>query len=106
MARQWDLVKDMNHDGMFTISDVWEWFHGIFFYFGDTVIYWALTSPRKDVTNFFEITSSSYGGFWSGVISVTTIIFLIWVIPTTYKGICAWASEWKDAWQNNNKTGR
>jgi len=70
--RQWSFVADMNYSGTVTISDVWIWVKWLFFYPGDLFIK-ILVDGFQSISQFFEITYASYGGFFSGIIS-----FIIW----------------------------
>ncbi|HSH49416.1 MAG TPA: hypothetical protein VK991_12600 [Halomonas sp.] len=72
--RQWAFVADINHNGSITISDVWLWFKQLYFYPGGGLLY-CIIHKTPQITAFFEITFSSYGGIFSGVIS-----FLCWLI--------------------------
>jgi len=67
--RLWHFVADMNLDGSFTISDVWLWFKWLYFYPGDGLVYLFL-NKTPSIADFFEMTTSSYGGVFSGVVSL------------------------------------
>ena len=64
--QRWNFAKDMNHDGQFTISDIWPMVEYVLFLPGDGVIYVLLGTG---VGNFLEISAKSYGGWWSGIFS-------------------------------------
>lgn len=81
--RQWSFVADMNYDGTVTISDIWLWFKWIYFYPGDGVVYF-LVNKAPDIGRFLEMTYSSYGGLFSGVIS-----FFVWLIALAIIGIAS-----------------
>ena len=72
--RKWVFVADMNYNGSITISDVWLWFKWLYFYPGDVLIYFLVNSTPS-IRHFFEITSSSYGGVFSGIVS-----YVIWIL--------------------------
>jgi hypothetical protein len=78
VPRQWTFVADMNHSGAVTISDVWLWFKWLYFYPGDGVVYF-LIHQATDIGVFLEITSSSYGGILSGIISS-----LVWILVVVF----------------------
>ena len=75
-ARQWAFVADMNGDGAITISDVWLWVKWLFFYPGDLLLA-GLMAGFPDVARFFEISTSSYEGFFSGVVGA-----IFWLIAS------------------------
>ena len=62
-------MADMNFDGSITISDVWLWFKWLYFYPGDRLVY-LLLKKAPSIASFFEMTTSSYGGVFSGVVSL------------------------------------
>jgi hypothetical protein len=72
--RQWKFVSDMNFDGAVTISDVGLWLKWLFFMPGDALMFAAMDSPAG---RFFEVTPSSYGGIWSGIVSLLTWLLFI-----------------------------
>jgi hypothetical protein len=74
--RQWEFVADMNRDGSITISDVWLWFTWLYFYPGDLII---RTLGNSAIGRFFELSATSFGGFWSGAIS-----FLCWLLLSVW----------------------
>jgi hypothetical protein len=74
--RQWAFIVDMNYSGSFTISDLWLWLKWLYFYPGDTVVYFILKDDKNYLfSQFFEIDYQSYGGVFSGIIS-----FIVWVV--------------------------
>ncbi|SRR6266702_1334759 len=73
-VREWSFVKDMNYDGSATISDVWLWFAWLYFYPGDLFLY-VLMTRYAALATFFEITTESYGGAFSGLFS-----FFFWIM--------------------------
>ena len=86
MAHQrWNFAKDMNHDGQFTISDIWPMVEYVLFLPGDGVIYALLGTG---VGNFLEISAKSYGGWWSGIFSG-----LVWAAAVVAWGVF---SEWTE----------
>lgn len=72
--RQWSFLTDMNHSGSVTISDVWLWFKWLYFYPGDSLVYF-LVNKVPEIGQFFEVSYASYGGVLSGVAS-----FIVWII--------------------------
>ena len=72
--RLWSFVADMNFNGSVTISDVWLWTKWLYFYPGDGLVY-LLLNKAPQISSFFEMTLSSYGGVFSGIVS-----FIIWFI--------------------------
>lgn len=76
--RMWGFVSDMNRSGTTTISDVWLWFKWLYFYPGDLVVSILINNKLKelsDIGNFFELSVSSYGDVFSGVVS-----FMCWFV--------------------------
>jgi len=71
--RQWRFSADMNHSGAVTISDVWLWAKWLYFYPGDGLLYFVIRKAPA-LAKFFEISSNSYGGVFSGLVS-----FLVWL---------------------------
>jgi len=59
---------DFNGDGAFTISDVWRAWESLYYLPGDLII-WLLLDRVPPVAVFLEITSASYKGWLSGVLS-------------------------------------
>lgn len=82
--RDWMIKKDMNSDGIFTISDVGEILYFLFFYPGDLVIY-LMIGTRVGI--FFEFSSTDYGGFFSGIFSL-----FVWGVVVL--GIYAVDEDW------------
>lgn len=91
-AGRWFFARDMNCDGVFTISDVWLWAEWVFFLPGD----WLLRVIMKNsetamfferVYTFFEIAPVVYGGWFSGIISA-----IAWLIAI---GIWDAVVEWR-----------
>lgn len=72
--RQWAFKLDMNHNGSFTITDLWAWFKWLYFYPGDLIIKITI-SKIPAFAHFFELTQNSYGGIFSGIVS-----FIIWFL--------------------------
>jgi len=56
----------MNMDGLITITDVWSWFKWLSFYPGDYLV--SLIGPTA-IGRFFEMSSASYGGGLSFLVS-------------------------------------
>ncbi len=72
-AGRWFIAKDMNCDGVFTISDVLLWGEWVFFLPGDGLL-WALMEWQS-VATFLELTPAAYSGWSSGIVSA-----IIWLI--------------------------
>ena len=66
------FVADMNADGAFTISDIWEWFKWLYFAPGDLA---AIALMNTSLGNFLEISTDTLGSGSSGVIS-----FILWAV--------------------------
>lgn len=79
--RQWSFVSDMNYSGTITISDVWLWFKWLYFFPGDGLLYFVM-HKLPNVAGFFEISFDSYGGFFSGTVSLVfwSLMFIVWII--------------------------
>ena len=77
---RWFLAKDMNCDGVFTISDVNLWLEWVFFLPGDG-LFW-LQMQDQQLSTFFELTPDVYGGWASGIFSAIgwLIVFMIWAV--------------------------
>jgi hypothetical protein len=84
ISERWNLVSDMTRDGMFTISDVWQWL-GYLFHAPADAGYYLIMRRAPDLAQFLEISVASYGNWPSGVLST-----LVWVI--TY-GLVRWGAE-------------
>ena len=82
LDHRFKIVFDLNGDGAFTISDVWEWVKWIYFAPGDYLIIQLLNAEVEHtaVGRFFELSSVSIGGIASGAFSavVLLIAFVIW----------------------------
>ena len=66
---RWFFAADMNCDGLFTISDIWPLIEWVFFVPGDAV-FLVLMLVLPGVATFFEITPASFGGWFSGIVSL------------------------------------
>ncbi len=77
-SRQWSFEADMNYDGVITISDTWLWLKWLFSYPGDFVLY-LMINKTPNVATFLEVTTNSYGGALSTIISLFFWINL-WLI--------------------------
>ena len=64
---RWNPIRDMNRDGAFTISDIFQWLGYLFHSSGDFLIFLLMGSP--ELAQFLEISAASYGGFLSGLVS-------------------------------------
>ena len=70
-ARLWFFEADMDQNGVTTISDIWLWVQWLFFYPGDFLILGIM--KFGDIHTFFELSSSTFGNWFSGIIS-----FIFW----------------------------
>ena len=75
--QRWNFAKDMNHDGQFTISDIWPMVEYVLFLPGDGVVYALLGTG---VGNFLELSAKSYGGWWSGIFSALTWMIALGIL--------------------------
>ena len=66
-ARLWAFKADMDFNGVVTISDSWLWFKWLFYYPGDLLI--LLIMKFGDIHTFFELSASSFGNWFSWIIS-------------------------------------
>lgn len=74
MCSPWvKFARDMNGDGLFTISDVWAWGKYSFYYPGDQAAVFILSF--KGFSQFFELTPALCRGWLSLFISL-----LFWII--------------------------
>jgi len=76
--RRWELVGDMNADGVVTISDMWLWVKWVMYLPGDGVI--AVVGPTV-IGRFLELTPESFGGVTSLVLSV-----ILWAVAVAQLG--------------------
>jgi hypothetical protein len=67
--RNWKFKIDMNNDGLFTISDIWEILTSIFLYPGDLMILLILDTKLEV---FFEVSARDYSGTLSFFVSLVT----------------------------------
>ena len=80
MYKPWLFEFDKNKDGIFTISDISELIKQFIFLPGDCFFYF-LINFMPSIAQFFEITTNSYHGLYSGIISLAVwLSFLISVI--------------------------
>jgi hypothetical protein len=77
------LVKDMNADGQFTVSDLPLWLHQGFFLPGDCII-WMLSLHTPRLARFAELSPADYGGAVAAMVSALIWFFLIVVSGGTY----------------------
>jgi len=83
----------MNLDGSITISDVWLWIKWLYFYPGDGLVYF-LFHKAPSIASFFEMTPSSYGGVFSGMVSF--IFFGIFSVIATSRLVDFWGNHDSD----------
>lgn len=70
-TRLWVFKADMDFNGIVTISDTWLWFKWLFFYPGDILILEIM--KFGDIHTFLELSASTFGNWFSGIIS-----FIVW----------------------------
>jgi hypothetical protein len=88
----WRFIVDANHDGQFTIGDVFAWLIQLLYLPGDGVIYLALTQ-LPGPSRFFEFSITDYQGLFSGVVS-----FLVWLIVYVYLVVLSnWLEKRREA---------
>ena len=77
---RWHVALDMNHDGAFTLMDVWAWFDWLYYAPGDFAILLTLRE-MPSVAKFLEIDASMVSGrlswWFSTVLYVLVLIGLI-----------------------------
>jgi len=89
---------DINGDGIFTISDIWELLHLLYFYPGD----WILSKIiETKFGTFFEFFTNDYGGLFSGIISFICWLILFAGINETFKDIFNYSKKTKDDEERN-----
>ena len=71
------LRSDMNGDGVQTISDLWLWVKGLYFWPGNWLIEQLARNPK--MMEFFELNWQSCGGWLSLAISTLCWVFL-WIM--------------------------
>ncbi len=71
------LQRDMNGDGVQTISDVWLWVKAAYYWPGNWLIDQMASQPK--LVEFFELNWQSCGGWLSLTISTLCWIFL-WIM--------------------------
>ncbi len=75
------LIRDMNADGQFTLSDVWLWIVHVFFAPGDAVL-WVLLTYTPSLATFLELGPRSYHGPFTAMVSGT-----IWLVTLVIVGV-------------------
>lgn len=64
---RWQVMMDLNRDGMFTVTDLFFWCFWLFYLPGDVVISVLMQLPGP--TAFFELRGDSFGGIGSLMMS-------------------------------------
>ena len=85
--RQWTFKADINNDGLFTISDVWDILYSIFYYPGDFLISYMLNTKLGP---FFELSTNDYGrdfSFFLSMLGWFIILSTVLVIAHSLTGI-------------------
>ena len=78
-ARLWFFEADMDQNGVITISDLWLWIQWLFFYPGDLLILGIM--KFGDIHTFFELSSSTFGNWFSGIISfIFWFTHILWLV--------------------------
>ncbi|MHA1539298.1 MAG: hypothetical protein ACTSXQ_02355 [Alphaproteobacteria bacterium] len=72
--RNWNIVTDMNFDGIFTITDIWMLVKSLFYYPGDFILKLLIDT---EFGAFLELNSNFYGGTLSGFISLFIYFYLL-----------------------------
>jgi len=72
LVERWVFTLDMNRDGLTTISDLTGCWGYLFYAPGDALIYFLIINAGG-FARFMELSTASYGGFGSGILS-----FLAW----------------------------
>ncbi|NIW23675.1 MAG: hypothetical protein GWN29_03470, partial [Gammaproteobacteria bacterium] len=62
------LIRDINADGQFTLSDVWLWIVQLYFVPGDAVL-WVLLTYTPGLATFLELGPGSYHGLFTAMVS-------------------------------------
>ncbi len=85
-AGRWFITKDMNCDGLFTISDVGLWAEWAFYSPGDGLLWAGMQSQQ--LATFLELTPAVYSGWVSGIISaiIWLILLAVWVVVDIARG--------------------
>ena len=84
--RVWKFVKDVNHDGYITISDVFKWIVWLFFYPGDLCIK-LLIKKAPGVARFLELSYRDYGSTFSAIISAVSWIIIVIIVLVLFSSI-------------------
>jgi hypothetical protein len=67
---RWNFLKDMNHDGVYSISDLWIQIKYVLFAPGDGVI--CLIAQDQRLSTFLELGNHSYGNWFSVIVSLVS----------------------------------
>jgi len=77
--RLWSFEADMDQNGAITISDIWLWVDWLFFYPGDFLILGIM--KFGDIHTFFELSSNTFGNWFSGIISfIFWFTHILWLV--------------------------
>ena len=75
---RFSFVMDMNADGVFTISDLWEWFKWLYFAPGDLA---AIFLMNTSLGNFLEVNFNTLSGVSSGIFSFFAwLVLFLWAV--------------------------
>ena len=90
--RVWHFEADMTGDGVTTISDFGAWVGWLFYYPGDYILSLIIEDPT--LGTFFEVSPTSYGNWFSAILSA-----VIWII-----GGSVWYAidEWRHSKMNKS----
>lgn len=77
--RSWEFTADMNGDLAVTISDVWLWIKWLYFYPGDSLVA-TILKGLPSVAAFFEMSESSYGGAFAGIVSIPLWFLMLFMV--------------------------
>jgi len=86
---RWFIAKDMNCDGVFTISDMGLWLEWAFFLPGDGMLWTLMQLPK--IATFLELTPIAYGGWISGIASAVVWINTLGTLAMIgVEALCRW----------------
>jgi hypothetical protein len=76
-GNRWSMSLDLTGDSAFTINDVWLWAGWVAYAPGDLIIQMFL---GHSIGNFFELTSASFGGTGSALVSLLSWFLFPWLV--------------------------
>lgn len=81
---RWFIAKDMNCDGVFTISDTQQWAWWLFLYPGDYILWMVMQIP--ELATFWELSPDAFGGWISGFLSGVSWFIALGILRGILKG--------------------